>query len=215
MTPQQIDTITRYYAFTPDDKTALTTLLAEAYLHAKQTAYSRARTTAGQRVLLPVWRPGDADRMTAHEWATPRVDSIAETYEGMLRSQLERLDEGETQEGMGDVWRGIKGIVQKIGDWFADFLGWKSEQIADDTWNEGDNDGTEQFVGDVIASGVDYSMLQVQVLPSESSSDFCSAYAGNTYPFDAVGTDLPSFPAHSRCIHYLVVITPQGDEVSL
>lgn len=216
MTPEQIDTITRHYAFAPDDKAALTALMADAYLHAKQAAYNRAHTTASKRVSLPAWRPGDADATKAHEWAAPRVDSIAETYESLLRSQLEQMQESSTQEAISDVWGGIKGVLQKIGDWFSDFLGWKTEQIAQDTWNEGDNDGTEQFVEDVIASGMDYSMLKVRVEPGESSSDYCKNFAGQEFSFDDVGTDTcPNFPSHPSCIHYIVVVTPEGDEVSI
>lgn len=212
MTPEQIATITRHYAFTPDDKAALTSLMAAAYLHAKQAAYQRAHTTAGHRVSIPAWRPGDADATQAHDWAYERATGIAETYEGLLRSQLEQMQESAIQEGIGD-W--ARGVVQRITDWFADFLGWKTEQIADDTWLEGDNDGTEQFVDDVRQGGDDYSMLQVRVEPGDSSSDFCADFAGNTYPFDAVGSDLPEFPAHSRCIHYIVVVNSEGDEVSV
>lgn len=214
MTPEQITTITKYYAFTPDDKAALTGLLAAAYLHAKQAAYQRAHTTAGHRVSLPVWRPGDADATTAHQWAAQRVEGIAETYETLLRDHLKQLPEDETQEALVDILRGAKGIVKKIGDWFAGFLPWKTEQIAQDTVNEGDNDGTEQFVDDVIGSGTDYSMLKVHVLPEISSSDFCADYAGKIYDFDAVGSELPEFPAHSRCQHYLEILSPDGDEVS-
>ena len=45
------------------------------------------------------------------------------------------------------------------------FLPWKTEQIAQNTWNEGDNDGTEQFVEDAKKSGTDHSMMRVRVLP--------------------------------------------------
>lgn len=212
MTPEQIAAITKHYAFTPDDKSALTGLLASAYLHAKQAAYQRAHTTAGHRVSLPVWRPGDADATTAHQWAAQRVEGIAETYETLLRDHLKQLPEDETQEAFTGLIQGVKGIVQKIADWFADFLGWKTEQIAQDTVNEGDNDGTEQFVDDVIGSGTDYSMMRVMVVPAESSSDFCASYAGRSYPFDAVGSDVPEFPAHSRCVHSLEIYINADNE---
>lgn len=225
MTPEQIATITKHYAFTPDDHAALTGLLATAYLHAKQAAYQRAHTTVGHRVSLPVWRPGDADATKAHDWAYERVAGIADTYEGLLKSHLEQLPEDETRETgdkqkhdmLGNVLAGIgiAVIVKKIVDWFMGFLPWKTEQIAQDAWSEGDNDGTEQFVNDVRDSGIDYSTLKVRVDPSESSSDYCKEYAGNTYDFDAIGVSVPHFPSHSRCIHYLVVLTADGDEVSI
>jgi len=216
MTPDQIDRITRAYAFTPDDKASLTSLLSAAYMHAKQAAYQRAHTAA--RVSLPVWRPGDADATAAHDWANERVNGIADTYESLLRSQLEQMGDDETQEALGDLWQGVKGIVKRVADWITGFLPWKTEQIAQDTWNEGDNDGTEQFIGDVKSSGTDYSKLRVRVLPEESSSDFCKDFAGKDFSFDDPGTDAcPSFPAHTNCIHYLYVYTvnEQGDEVEV
>lgn len=205
MTPEQITHIVDAYAFSPDDKSTLTDLISTAYLHAKQAAYQRAHTTAGHRTSLPAWRPGDADATKAHEWAVPLAERISETYSGLLKSQLEQMEEEGMQEALGDVIRGIKGIVNRISDWFKDFIGWKTDQIADNTWNEGDNDGTEQFIEDVIASGTDYSAMRVRVMPEESSSDFCSNYAGRDFAFDAVGSELPEFPAHNRCIHYLEI----------
>lgn len=217
MTPEQIAAITKHYAFTPDDKSALTGLLASAYLHAKQAAYQRAHTTAGHRVSLPVWRPGDADATTAHQWASRRVEGIAETYETLLRDHLKQLPEDETQEALVDILRGAKGIVKKIADWFSQFLPWKTEQIAQDTVNEGDNDGTEQFVDDVRNGGTDYSMLRVRVLPETSSDDTCADFAGRDFPFDSVGTEVPEFPIHSHCPHYLYVyaVDADGNEVEV
>lgn len=218
MSPDQIDRVTRAYAFTDDDKAALTSLLSAAYLHAKQAAYQRAHTTAGHRVSLPVWRPGDADATAAHDWASERANGIADTYESLLRSQLEQMGDDETQEALGNVWQGVKGIMKRVADWVASFLPWKTEQIAQDTVNEGDNDGTEQFIQDVKASGTDYSKLRVRVLPETSSSDYCQDYAGRDFAFDDIGTDAcPAFPSHSNCVHYLYVyaIDADGNEVEV
>lgn len=206
MTPEQITTITKHYAYTDDDKTTLATFMAEAYLHAKQQAYNRAHATAGQHVTFAQRQYGAEDMDKARAWAAPIAEGIAETYESLLRSQLEQMQES-VQEGL---WQGIKDVVQRVSDWFLDFMGWKPDQIADDTWSEGDNDGTEQFVEDVIDSGMDYSMLRVRVEPGESSSDYCKEYAGNDYAFDDVGSACPNFPTHSRCIHYLVVYVDDG-----
>jgi hypothetical protein len=219
MTPEQITHITRAYAFSADDKTALAEVLASAYLHAKLQAYSRAHATAGKHVTLALWKPGSEDQGKAHKWAEPIADGIAETYECLLKSQLENMEEsGDTQdgieEGLGDLWQGVKGVVQKIGDWFSGLMGWKPDQIADTTWSEGDNDGTEQFVGDVVSSGTDYSKMRVRVEPDTSSSDYCKDYAGKSYSFESVGSDVPEFPTHSNCVHHLVVyvVNEQGDE---
>lgn len=207
MTPDQINHITRAYAYTDADKTALTQLLASTYLHAKETAYQRAHTTAGTRVSFSPWQPGSEDQDKAHKWATPMAESIAETYEALLRSQLEQMDDSEPQEAIGDVWQGVKDVAGKIAEWVKGFLPWKTEQIAQNTWSEGDNDGTEQFVEDAKSSGTDYSTMRVRVLPETSSSDQCAAYAGNDYGFDEVGDSVPELPLHNKCIHYLQVYT--------
>lgn len=204
MPPEYASRIAAHYVFSESDKAALTNLLAGDYLHAKVQAYQRAYKTAGSRVSFPIWQPTKQEVEKASAWATPMTESIAETFETLLRSQLEQM-EPEASEGLGDLWRGVKNIVQKVGDWITGFLGWKIEQIADNTLNGGDNDGTEQFIEDVIASGDDYSMMRVRVVPSESSSDYCKDYAGRDFAFDAVGTDVPEFPTHANCIHYLEI----------
>lgn len=212
MTPEQIDHIVHAYAYTMADRDKLTALMADAYLAAREQAYHRAHTTAGRHVSFVPRKSGHEDTEKARAWAAPRAESIAETYEGLLRSRLEQMQENTPHEAISDMWGGISGFFQQVGDWFANFLGWKCEQIADDTISEGENDGTEDFVGDTIKSGDDYSMLKVQVLPEESSSDFCAEYAGRIFPFDAVGSECPEFPAHSRCIHSLVVLAPDESE---
>lgn len=228
MSQNEITHILQAYAFTSVDKSALTTILANAYLQGKEQAYSRAYATAGHRFSFAVWKPGADDTQKAEEWATPIVDSITSTYEGLLRGQLEQMrpvkesdgEDGDSQDDTpddtGDQGDGIVGnvlaalgistIVKKIGEWFTGFLPWKSEQIAQNTWSEGDNDGTEQFVADAVNSGDDYSGLIVKVMPASSSSDYCKDFAGNTYLFDEIGGDVPSFPTHANCIHYIVVI---------
>ncbi|MDE3097709.1 MAG: hypothetical protein KGK07_17115, partial [Chloroflexota bacterium] len=91
--------------------------------------------------------------------------------------------------------------------------GWKSQQVAGYETSDAANDGTLDAVADVESGDlvdeetgdlIDTSAYLVAVLPAESSSDFCAAYAGRTYTFD----DAPSldFPAHLNCIHYVVIL---------
>jgi uncharacterized protein (UPF0297 family) len=212
MTPEQIDQVVARYAYTPADREALTNLLADAYLTAKQQAYNRAYQTAGHLFSFAPWQPGASDQRSAREWATPMAASIAETYETMLRSQLAQMREDGAQEALSNVWQSVKNVVQKIGDWFASFLGWKTEQIADNTWLEGENDGTEAWIDEVKASGEAYDDLKVQILPESSSSDFCAQYAGGIYSYNDIGVVTPFFPAHIGCVHYIYVLPPDEQE---
>jgi uncharacterized protein (UPF0297 family) len=213
MTPEQIDQIVARYTCTPAECETLTSLLADAYLAAKQQAYNRAQKAVGHLFSFTPWQPGDSDQRSAREWAAPMTASIVQTYETMLRNQVERIrKDEEAQEALGDVWQGIKDVAKKIGEWLTDFFGWKTEQIADSTWLEGENDGTEAWIDDVKASGEDYSALKVQILPESSSSDFCAQYAGGIYSYDDIGVVTPFFPAHIGCVHYVYVLPPDEQE---
>jgi hypothetical protein len=198
--------IIKAYAFTEADKQHLTDLLAKSYLLAKTQAYNRAisRTKHVVTIRKP-WQPGESDVESAQKWATTQVDGIAETYETLLQHAIEQMAE-QPHEAIGDVIGKVKDVVGKIGDWFKGFLPWKTQQVADQTWNEGDNDGTEQFIDEVqddknvdeVVSG-GRSMLRVVILPANSSSDFCSDYAGQSF---SLNDNIPEFPAHVGCIHY-------------
>lgn len=204
-----IDHVVAAYAFTDADKEQLVNILAKSYLLAKTQAYNRAVSRTKQVVTIRnLWQPGESDAKNAQQWASKQVDSIAETYETLLQHAIEQMAE-EPYEALGDVIGKVKGIVGAIGDWFKGFLPWKTQQIADQTWSEGDNDGTEQFVDDVkddenvdeVVSG-GKSMLRVVILPANSSSDECAEIAGKTFVLD----EAPNPPMHINCIHYQEIV---------
>lgn len=197
----EIDRAIAAYAMTDDDKAKLADILAQAYLQAKTQAYQRAQKTAGHIITIKhPWEPGEKDHEKALSWAKEQVDSIASTYLDLLKSQLE----SDMQEGIGDI---VRGIVSKVKDWISGFLPWKTEQVAGDTLSAGDNDGTEQWVDDVLGSSDgDTSKVRVRVVPSNSSSDFCKDYAGQDFSMEEAN-DLPEFPAHTNCIHSLEIYT--------
>ena len=203
-----IDRIVAAYVFTDADKRQLVNTLAKGYLLAKAQAYQRAQTHAGHVVRIhKPWQVSESEVKKSQQWASKQVESIAETYETLLRHAIEELPQ---ERAIGDVIGGIKNVVSAIGDWISGFLPWKVKQIADNTWSTGDNAGTEQFIDDVqdennVDEVEDDGLLRLQILiePDHSSSDFCQDYAGNTY---ALSDNIPSFPAHVNCRHYKTIV---------
>jgi hypothetical protein len=203
-----VDHIVAVYKFTEADKQELINILAKGHLLAKAQAYQRAQSKTSHLVRLrKPWQATEAEVEKSQQWATQQVESIANTYETLLRHELERLPQ---ERALGDIIGGIKNVVSAIGDWISGFLPWKTQQIADNTWSTGDNDGTDQFVDDVRDGDnaeelEDDGLLRLQILvePGHSSSDTCASYAGNTYNLsDAV----PNFPMHTNCIHYKTIV---------
>lgn len=212
-TNPHLDTLTTAYAMTDADKARLSALLARAYLTAKAEAYQRAARTASRyvRVKHP-WTPGKADASAAQVWADAQVESIAATYEGLLRHAIEAALDGE-ERAFGDMAGKVRQVAVAVSDWFKGFVGWKSEQVAGYTESAGENAGTLKWIDDASGDDAEWvdgistndGHVQVQVTPESSSSDFCSQYAGNVYSLDEID-DLPLFPAHVGCIHSLSII---------
>ena len=204
-----LDRVTLAYAFTDADKVQLAHLLATSYLTAKVSAYRRAEATAAHVLRLKhPWQPSSRDAQSAQDKANEWVESIAATYETMLRNHLEQtytpLDRS--------LWSGIGDAIKNVGAWFADMVDWKSEQIANVTLGTGGYDGTSEWIEDVIAESEsgdltgegDPNGVRVRVVPDSSSSDICSDFAGQDYSLEEA-SDLPEFPIHPRCPHQIEV----------
>src|SRR5713226_5474036 len=206
--------IMKAYTFTTTDKQHLTDLLAKSYLLAKIQAYNRAIALTKHVVTIrKTWQPGESDVKHAQQWAAMQVDSIAETYETLLQHAIEQVLE-QPHEALGDVIGKIKDVVGKIGDWFKGFLPWKTQQIADQTWNEGADDGTTEFIDNALDGENAYEIvddglvqIRVRVEPGTSSSDYCKNYAGSDYSLEAYKSLDISWPAHLNCVHSAEVYT--------
>jgi|SRR5579859_163200 len=199
-----IDHIVKTYAFTVEEKRQLANTLAQGYLQAKTQAYQRAQSHAGHIVQIRhPWQVSESDVKKSQQWALSQVQSIAETYETLLRHMLEQLPEERAAE---NIIGKVRGVISSIIDWINGFLPWKVKQVADNTWNTGDNDGTEQWIDDVQSDDIegDTSTIFLKVVPEGSSSDYCADFAGRTF---ALGDEIPHFPAHVGCIHSIEVIT--------
>lgn len=206
--PDLIDRIIASYAFKPEDKQQLANALAKGYLLAKAQAYQRAQAKVAHVVhIRKPWHVSESDVARAQTWAMKQVEGIAQTYETLLRHEIESLPE---ERALGDLIGKAKQVAGAVSDWITGFLPWKTKQVADNTWSTGDNNGTEQFVNDVQDEGnVDelasdgILRLQIMVEPGTSSSDTCATYAGNTY---SLSDDVPNFPIHTNCIHYKTIV---------
>ena len=215
-----LDRVVAAYAMTDADKAHLARLLATAYLTAKASAYQRAEATAAHVLRLKhPWRPTARDAAQAQEQATEWAQSIAETYEtmltGLVQKELARQQERESEE----VQRGLIGglinaaaLAKGIAGGVQAFVEWKSEQIENVTTGSGANDGTSQWIDDVLAeskSGTldvsgDPNGVRVRVIPESSSNDACKQYAGHDYSLEE-SESLPTWPMHPNCPHQIEV----------
>jgi len=206
--PDLTDKLLQAYRFTAKDKQALANALAQGYLLAKVQSYNRAQSSVGSIVLIRhPWVVGPSDVRSAQSWATEQVEGIAATYETLLRHAIENLP---VERGIGDIIGGIKQVISNIGDWISGFLPWKTQQIADATWAEGDADGTAEWIDDASdPDGIDgsTSSVMVRIEPASSSSDFCRLYAGEEYSLADFKGLAVQFPAHVGCIHSAVIIS--------
>jgi hypothetical protein len=203
--PDLTDKLLQSYAFTAKDKQALANSLAQGYLLAKAQSYNRAQTSVGAIVLIRhPWVVGPSDVKKAQSWATQQVEGIATTYETLLRHAIEDMP---VERSIGDIVGGIKQVIANIGDWITGFLPWKTQQIADSTWAEGDSDGTSEWIDDASdPDGIDgiITNIKVRVIPETSSKDACELIAGETFELQDAPKNLPM---HTNCIHYLEVIS--------
>ena len=207
------------YAFTTVDKTALTDLLAKAYLAAKVAAYQKAvATTDGVLHLHTPWTPAARDAAAARTWATKQMASIAGTWAETIGQLTDRVAaESADTSGNADVSldEGLIGgllnaaaIGAGVAGGVKAFIAWKAPQIASVATGTGTNDGTAQWVSDVLADEAsgDPNGVRVRVVPETSNSDECADYAGNDYSLDDAA-DLPDFPLHPNCKHSTEVYT--------
>ncbi len=206
-----IDYIVAVYALKDEDKPLLINILAQGYLQAKAQAYQKAQSRVGHIVRIrEPWQVSDSDVTKAQQWASQQVESIAETYETLLRHALEELPE---ERAIGDIIGKAKQIVAAVGEWIKGFLPWKTQQIANQTWGTGANDGTNEWIDD--AQDEDNTEgnpdnVRVRIEPSSSSSDVCSSFVGQEYSLSEFWDMNLSFPMHPNCVHSAEIVPTSG-----
>jgi 2'-5' RNA ligase len=187
--------------FSTDEQNRMVDLLAGAYLAAQMGAYQAAFQAIGSDA---TWEPDESDIQAAKGWATEQVGSIASTFEEMFKNAAPANDEEAKQ-------------------FIDNLITWKPQQIANATIGVGADAGTRSAVADMldaltqveidtslIPDGLSADQIRLRVVPGESSSDFCSEYAGKDFSLDEAG-DIPYFPAHPGCVHSIEVYTVGGE----
>lgn len=209
------------YAFERAEADTLTTLLSDAYLAAKQAAHTKARATVAPRVKIAAWKPRSGDVTEAQTKAAEQSEGITSTYFDMVTRLVTKLkaELSESLEESGHLEEGLGGLLKAVAGGVKAFVEWKAPQIADDTWDTGADDGTDQAIEDISDaftgpdSEGDPNGVRVRVIPDESSSDACKEYAGKDYSLDEA-VDLPEFPTHVGCIHSKIVYLTEGESES-
>jgi 2'-5' RNA ligase len=128
-------------------------------------------------------------------WGREQVTSIVSTLQEQLANFLDSLSAD------------VADLAEQISGWIDRYSAYKSEQIANVAWGTGAHEGTRAAIADILdapSDVVDTAQIRVRVVPSESSSDFCKEWAGQSVPIDEADT-LPYFPAHPGCIHSIEV----------
>ncbi len=207
-------------AFAIADETV--TWLARDIYAARVAAYTSAYLSAAQAAgATPPdgWRPSDATLTALATSAFTAARQIAATYHDDLE---------HAAAGMVDDWittypdaGGATGPVERelaarVKAWADERAAWKAQQVgqyetaqaAHTATQDAANDLTDGTLTGADGAAVDTSALQVAVLPASSSGDYCAGFAGQVFAFDdAPAIDLP---AHPFCVHYWVVIGPDG-----
>jgi hypothetical protein len=189
--------------FSTDEQNRMVDLLAGAYIAAQMGAYQAAFQAIGSDA---TWEPAESDIQAAKGWAAEQVESIVSTYAEIFHNANPTATPEETKQ------------------WIEQYASWKTQQIANVTIGSGADAGTRAAVDDMlealtsvdidtslIPDGLSADQIRLRVVPGESSSDFCSEYAGKDYALDEAG-DIPFFPAHPGCIHGIEVYVVGGTD---
>lgn len=232
---QFINAIIAAYAFSKHDIERLATALSQARCESMKASYRCSQRTIGVKVN---YEYSEKTKKRIDTQSLKDAKSIVETFKGLLEAFVRQIiDTKKTLMGMetkdwqdtwGDVRDAVFGVIGYIKQFFADLVPWKSRQIVNATNGAGLNDGTTQFIEDVLDAdenndgvvldddgeplydlndaemGVDE--IAIQVVPSISSSDYCRLYAGRTFDLKTALAELPFFPVHPNCIHMLMVV---------
>lgn len=188
--------------------TALADAIALAMQSSLQASYRWAAHLAG---VASEWFLPAEEKQRLQTLAEQHAESIAETFVTDLdRTVNTFLDAYEAEVGSID-----EGATQAVSDLLSEWIpardGWKIPQISEYSTAIGASDGTSNFILDVLNGDTELtddeiSSLWVGVLPEDASTlDICSEYAGYMVPI-AQSDELPFFPAHENCYHFIEII---------
>lgn len=190
------------------DIKAMASLILTARIASMKAAYSQANDVVG--IDGDDWEPDAELQSMAKNASEQDAESIAGTY----KDDLEAVATAFVVAWMLDheSLDGCEAAARKeIAVWAIARAEWKSKQIADYTCGSGANDGTDLWIGDVqdgkrkLTDGVTIDDIEIEVVPSESSSDECKEWAGKRFSLSEA-LSVPTFPAHIGCIHRKIIV---------
>lgn len=224
---QFLAAILEAYRFSQQAIDDMAEAIATARLLSMEATYRHAQRVIG----VPAnWIPTKQARKYAERQSKKDARGIAQTFKDLLKSFLEKtLDvKKDWHDIAGTIADAVSRVAGYVREWIKDLLPWKSKQIVNVTCGAGLNDGTMQFVQDVLDAqqsgdnmvegdngetiidfdvmSLDVDQIGVLITPENSSSDFCKNYAGKQYSLQEYCDLSVMFPAHTNCIHYPIAI---------
>jgi hypothetical protein len=200
--------------------------LAQGIYAARVAAYTSAYTAAAYaagETPPDDWRPSDAALTALATAAFTAAQQIAATYRDDLeRAAADAVDAWLTKHPGADMTGPVeRDLAHEVKAWADARADWKAQQVGQYETASAAQQATADAASDLTdgtltgADGLplDMESLQVAVLPAESSPDECADIGGQVFAFD----DAPSLdlPAHPFCVHYWVIIGPDGSEMDL
>ncbi|SRR6266487_1020081 len=206
-----LDYILQVFGLSVSDLAALAASIRDALLAAVRGAYRRWNKLTGAS--SQDWMPLPAQVKQIEMQAQEHAGMIAQTYERELSNAASTYIDAwrsanETLDGIEEP------LMSMLSEWTAARTRYKSVQIAGYETGTGADLGTTQFVqdlmnGDLIDADtgevIDSEQYEIGVVPSESSGDICSAYAGQVFSMEEAD-EIPEFPMHGNCIHEKILI---------
>lgn len=200
------------FGLTDADTAVLTAAILLAMRSSMQSSYRRWNSTLGANNHM--WMPTTKQEETLAAVAQEHADSIASTYADNLQNAI--------QQFLGDGAGNPASLGEMLTTWAAARADWKSDQVAGYETSYGTEQGTMEFITDLLGGNLvdsltgevlDPNDYAVGVVPDESSNDLCAEYAGQQFPLEEVD-DIPDFPIHPGCPHYKIIVPLGGNDVS-
>ncbi len=187
------------FSLTPQETATIATLIADNAAVGYRSAYHDALRAAGVRNSAPlIVTP--LVLMQLQLRSQQMAQTIAATYQRELASAISGFlatldDNAPEQAAQRDLWYWLQ-------RWASERADYKAGQIANAEVGYAADLATRSAAQAIQSGqyGPPPPRLRARVVPSESSSDFCQQYAGQTFTLDELN-DIPAFPAHPNCIH--------------
>jgi len=209
--------VTAAFLLTDSAIRQMAAVILAARLAALTASYEDAAATMGADV-PDDWQPPDDLHDAMRQAAEANARHIADTYRAdMEATALAFLLAWQAQHD-GSLDGARDALREHLANWCTTRAAWKSSQVAQYETASAADDGTEQFIQELLdgtaldsnGDPIDSRGAVVAILPDYSSPDgICSDYAGETFPLEDYDL-LPDYPAHQNCIHEKTIVLADG-----